>query len=441
VRDGAVHRHAVELHAITDDLTLKGAESVQELNGMIGSAYNKLMKFMSGLRTVTGNKLAEEFTRFVAWDSIRQVTDLAVEQGVMNEATARAYMQTFVNRTQGNYLASQRPLMFSGPVGQAIGLFQTYQFNMAQQLLRHVADGDRKTAAMILGLQGTIYGMNGLPAFQAMNMHLIGNAACNKEHKDVFSVAFGTMNKDAAEWVMYGAASNMLGLFHPDLKFNLYSRGDINPRNATIVPTSFEDVPIVSATSKIFNSVIETAGKLMDGGAPATTILQGIEHSGVNRSLMGLAQAAEALSNPNYQGFSTTNAGNISAMVDLHSVATWGRFAGARPLDEAIAIDAGFRYNSYHAKDMANIKALGETVKTKVIGNQRLDPADVEVLAKEYVKNGGRQQNFNKFMTDIYKRANTSQANIIADNLKNPYSKQMQELMGGRMRDFTNSEQ
>ena len=64
---------------------------------------------------------------------------------------------TFVNRVHGNYIASQRPIAFQGPVGQAMSLFQTYQFNMLQQLFRYVENGEAKTLAILAGLQTTIF--------------------------------------------------------------------------------------------------------------------------------------------------------------------------------------------------------------------------------------------------------------------------------------------
>lgn len=437
--EGAVSRHSQEVHAINDELTLRGTESVAELNGKMGNAYNKTINLMQWLRAKTGNGFAEEFTRFVAWDSMRQMTAIAEQYGLMDAKIAASYRNTMVNRTQGNYLASQRPLMFSGPVGQAVGLFQTYQFNLAQQLLRHVAEGNGKTAAMMMGLQGTIYGMSGLPAFQAANTYLIGNASGNAQHKDLYSAAYGSLNHDAAEWLMYGAASNALGLFHPDLKWNIYTRGDINPRQATIVPTNFADIPAVSGTAKLFSSLIDTADKLQEGANAGTTILQGIEHAGVNRSLAGIAQTLEAFTNPNYQSFSTTNGGAVSATNDLISLANLGRILGAKPLDEAVAIDYGFRKTAYQMADQSRLAQFGEVMKSQVIGGHPITEDMTHKFLADYVHAGGKQENWNKYMLDIYKKANTSQANDIAKHLNTPYGKSMQELMGGRyLKDFTN---
>jgi len=433
-REGAVTRHAQELHAIYDEGALIGTESVAELNSKLTNMYNGTMQIMDWVRRKTGNGFAEQFTRFVAWDSMRQITALAEKHGILDAVTSKSYRNTFVNRTQGNYLASQRPLMFSGPAGQALGLFQTYQFNLAQNLFRHVAEGNSKSIAMMAALQGAIYGASSMPGFQAINTYLIGTAGGNPEHKDLFTAAFGSLNHEAAEWLMYGASSNMLGLFSPDLKMNMYTRGDLNPRSATIVPSSFEDIPIVKGTIKMLGSVIDTAGKLIEGDAsPARTILQGIEHAGVNRSLAGMAQVAEAFFNKDGKSYSTTNAGNLSATNDLASLANLGRVIGARPLDEALAIDEGFRYTQYQAADQARLDRLGTIVKSKVIGGEKLDKEELADFAERYVASGGRQENFNKWILQLYKHATTPQANEIMSQLNSPRAKRMQELMGGRV--------
>ena len=64
----------------------------------------------------SANKLAEEFNRYVAAGVMKDITDIAIKHGALDEKTALSYINTFVNRTQGNYLASQRPVLFQGPL-------------------------------------------------------------------------------------------------------------------------------------------------------------------------------------------------------------------------------------------------------------------------------------------------------------------------------------
>lgn len=420
-----------------DDLTFRGP-SDKGWGARLNDVHKKLRHAADTGEKWTGNKLAEEFNRFVAADVMKQMTDIAVKHNLMDGKEALAYINTFVNRTQGNYLAAQRPLLFQGALGQAIGLFQTYQFNLIQQMLRHVGEGHAKDAMTLLALQGTIHGMNGLPAFNAINTHIIGNASGNTEHKDIYSETYGTVGKDAGDWLMYGAASNVLGLIDPDLKINLYTRGDINPRHLTIVPNSPADVAIVQASGKFFGNLFETAKKLGAGGDVGAVLLQGLEHNGLSRPLAGLAQTLEGLENPMGASYSTSKRGNVIASNDLFSLANLGRVVGGKPLDEAIALDATFRYKAYQAKDRKKRQVLGEAIKSTMLAGKDPSQEQIEDFTEKYVATGGRQEQFNEWFTQLYKTANTSQANKIQQSLTSPFTKSMQDIMGGaELRDFS----
>lgn len=421
-----------------DELSFNPKDSATSWDSKINGIYSKLKTAGDVGERLTGNKLAEEFNRFVAADVMKQMTDVAVNRNLMSAKEQLAYINTFVNRTQGNYLAAQRPMMFQGPIGQAIGLFQTYQFNLIQQLLRHVGEGHGKDAMTLLALQGTIHGMNGLPAFNAVNTHLIGTASGNTEHKDAYSTVYGVVGKEAGDWLMYGAASNAMGLLHPDLKVNLYTRGDINPRHLTIVPTDPSQVPIVQATGKVFANIFKVAKTLGAGGDISSTLLQGMEHNSISRPLAGLAQTLQGLDNPLATSYSTSKRGNVIASNDLFSLANLGRVVGGKPLDEAIALDATYRFKSYALKDTKRRQTLGAAIKSNMIAGREPTQEQIEQFAFDYAKAGGRQQEFNKWFTQLYKDANLSQSNKIQQSLTSPFTQSMQKIMGGReLRDFT----
>lgn len=442
VENGFASRHLMDYQGIIDDLALTGVESVKDLESKASLAYAKFMKFGDLAEKWTGNKAAEEFNRFVSANIMKQITDVAVSQGVLEEKNALSYINTFVNRTQGNYQASQKPLLFQGAVGSAVGLFQTYQFNLAQQLLRHVAEGASKDAAITLGLQSSVYGLHGLPGFDQINAHIIGTMSGNKDHKDLYDATYGLAGKNVGDWLMYGMASNVFGLFHPDLKMNLYTRGDINPRYTSIIPTSLPDVPIVSATAKLFSSLKEGITKSAAGGDTWTSMMQAIEHAGINRPLAGLATSLEALGNPGMQSYSTSTKGNVVVANDLMSLANLTRIAGGKPLDEAIALDAGYRLDAYKKQDTMVRNALGETIKSTVIAGGTPSEDQINTFAAAYAKGGGKQQEFNQFMIDTMKKANTSQVNEIVRHLKNPQAQSMQAIMGGyELGDFSNRNQ
>lgn len=377
--------------------------------------------------TFTGNNFAEQFTRFVSADVMRQMTDPLVAAGKMGAKEQDAYISVFVNRVQGNYTASQRPIMFQGTIGAAVGLFQTYQFNMFQQLFRHIENRDGRAIAVMGGLQTSVFGLNGLPMFEAINTHLIGQANINEGHQDAYSFAVRAAGKPLADWALYGSAS-AFPIF-TDKMPALYTRGDLNPRHVTIVPTSFDQVPVVEASSRFVGNLIGMAKQIGNGNTAVGTMLYGLEHNGLSRPLAGIAQSI--------QGFTTTGGGNlISAASDFNAIATASRILGAKPMDEALALNAMFRTNAYKAADRARQEDLGTVVRQR-IRDGNLQESEILDFQSRYAAVGGRIDGFGAAMQRWTKGATQSVVNKLADSQKTSYGQRMNEIMGGDRLDDT----
>ena len=417
--NGFIREISEQLNTVLDNAALVGTETPVALQTRMGAMVEASKSLAEKAEKWTGNKHAEEMNRFVTADIMKTWTDVAIKQGKMDAQEALAYINTFVNRVEGNVIASQRPLIFQGAVGQSIGLFQSYQFNLIQQMFRYVSEGSSKDAAMLLGLQGTFYGIQGLPAFQAINQHVIGTASGNSRHIDAYDSIYGVAGKNLGDLLTYGLASSIL-------QTNLYSRGDINPRQVTIIPTALNEVPVIGATVKFFGSLADTAKRISAGGAVWETLLQGIEHNGVSRPLAGLAQTlqATAVGTP----MSTNSKGDILFTNDLVSIATMSRLAGGRPLDEAIVNDGVFRIHSYQTYDHNRMNTLAAAVKSNAQVGADINYGE---FAAQYAARGGRQVQFNKYMVDKIKQAGVSQSEKIISQLQNPFAQKVQVLMGG----------
>lgn len=410
--------HISEALARGDASKLQGAIDGLKQLGVIGER-------------ITGNKLAEEFNRYIAAGVMKDITDIAVKHGLMRRDRALSYINTFVNRTQGNYLASQRPTVFQGPIGQAIGLFQTYQFNMLQQIFRHIGDGNVRNVATMMGLQASVYGLNGLPAFNAINTYLIGQAGGNREHKTLYDAVLSGAGKEAGEWLLYGGLSNGLSLVHPDLKINMYSRGDINPRHVTLIPTDPTKVPIYQATERLLANAKESYSKVAMGADVWSTFLRGLEQNGISRPLAGLAQVLEAAGREDKKLISMNRNGNMQAAHDLWSLSSLMRIAGAKPLDEAIVNDMVFRNNSYRAADAEKRKVLSEGIKQSIIGGKEPDEAQLRQFAEEYARTGGKQKEFAAWYAGLYRNATVSQAEQLRQHASGAEIQGLQIIMNG----------
>lgn len=424
VANSDIKTHLGDYHSFIGDLAMR--PDFKAFSAGVDRAVEKVS-------TLTGNNWAEQFTRFVSADVMRQVSDPLVEAGKLSLKEQNAYISTFVNRVQGNYVSSQRPIVFQGVLGSAIGLFQTYSFNVLQQLLRHVGDGNTRAAATMFGMQAGLFGLNGTPMFEAVNTHLIGNLPINQGHYDAYSVTPSVLGKDVGDWLMYGTASAFPAF--GDKWPALYSRGDINPRNITMIPINPKDIPAIDASIRVVTNIADMGSKLIHGANIGPTLLQGLEHNGINRPLAGFAQVIGGQS-------TTSKGGLISASSDLSLIATASRIAGAKPQDESLALNANYRVQAYRAADRDRMEFLGERVKGYLYKNQ-FPPDDVmDGFMKDYASSGGRVENFNHAMQAWAKDANVSVVEKLRNKMNSSYGQRVNEIMGGTpLEDYQNQPQ
>ena len=412
---GAVKNGRAIFHDMLDDLALQPKMLPKEWSAKVDGWIEKGAKF-------SGSERAEEFTRYVTANVMHQLTEPLVQAGKMAAAEQNSWISTFVNKVQGNYVASQRPILFQGTLGSAIGLFQTYQFNMFQQLFRHIENKDWRTLAVIGGLQSTLYGMHGLPFFDAVNTQIIGGANTNPGHYDLYTAAVQAFGKEAGDWLMYGSAS-AFPLFGEQAPA-LWSRGDLNPRSITMIPVNPADVPAFQGSMKAIAAVMGIAQQAMGGASLKDALLFGLEHNGMNRPLAGLAAAV--------QGYSTTSQGDlISANNDFLSIATAARLMGAKPMDEAIALNTVYTSRAYEAMDKDRIDKLGTVIKQKLRNKEQISEDDWTDLMGKYAAAGGRIEGFQKAVMRWDKVANTSITEQVMRHNQTAKGQRMVLLLGG----------
>lgn len=413
---GAIREPLLQHHAMIQDVALLPNFNASKYSRTLDEAIEKGAKW-------TGNNFVEEFTRFVAADAMRQMTDPLVKAGAMTLKEQNSWIQIFTNRVQGNYVATQRPIAFQGTVGAAIGLFQTYQFTFLQQLFRHIENKDLKTIAILGALQSGLYGFNGLPLFDAINTHLIGMANMNEGHQDAYSAMAKAVGKEAGDFFMYGAAS-ALPIFSEQMP-GLFTRGDLNPRHVTILPnpTRPDQIPIYSMGSRLFSSLKSAGEQMVDGVDMSTAMLFAAQHQGVSRPLAGLATVLH--------GASTSSKGSlVAAHNDMFSIATATRLIGAKPVNEAIAQNHFFRLNAYKAYDRERIEKLGVSIKQKLRTNTFTEEDALDFMAK-YAASGGRIENYSQAMQRWMRNAKQSDVNRLMNAHRSVYGQRLLEVMGG----------
>lgn len=414
---GAIKTDPQLLRAAMDAVPMT-ADAIKSQKG-IADYVSTLSKRVGELGAkYTGNNLAEDFVRFQAAHAMWRV---ASEAGITNGAELASYINTYVNRVHGNYLASQRPSLFQGPIGQAIGLFQTYQFNMIQQMTRYLQQGDRSAVVAATALQNTIFGMQGNPLFYQLNSY-IGNS--NRQNQDIVSTVGATVGssqlgwQDPARWVLYGLGANAL-------QVNLYSRGDLTPRYATVVPDRIQDIPAISIPTKAIGSFLDSMNMIAKGAGVAPSILHGLAHSGFNRPMSGLAALAE--------GGRTTSQGTLlNAYNDIDGWLIAATLAGGKQLNEAVLVDQYYRMQSYHSADSRRIQEVSEAVKLTIAGQRGiLNPDQTQAFLDKYVQAGGNLSRANQWLISQTKNSTQSVVNRMKENYHSPFGKRMRDMMEG----------
>jgi hypothetical protein len=231
--------------------------------------------------------------------------------------------------------------------------------------------------------------------------------------------------KEGMEWLMYGAPSNILGSA-------LYSRGNTNPRVWHVVPNPANptDLPFIGAFGQAMGSIKRSITSVKEGAPVWESVLSGLEHAGLSRPLAGMAATARGFTNEGV-AYSTQRSGNFLYENDLLSLASLGRIAGAKPLDEAIMQNNYFRVQGYAASDRNSRNKIGEAIRTTIQSGRDISNEQITNFAENYIARGGNQKNFNQYFMDQYKNASVSQAEQLSQTLSNRYGRQLQYLMGG----------
>ena len=391
--------HAIMMGAPNEATALSASERV----------WQTADKYFTKLQAPTA--FAEQSTQLFAARLADKIGNL---RGIKGEELD-AFITTFTKKVVGNYTSAQRPLIFQGILGQAVGLFQTYSFNLFQQATRHIANGNDKAVAMMAALQGTIFGAQSLPGFNIANQGLA--AWGGDDYKDAYSETRRILGEDVANAVLYGGASNLLGA-------NLWVRGDTNPRNITGIPITPSDLAQVSYYGKALGAMKQWGDSILSGGNIKVSTLEAIAHANISRPLTGLTELA--------LGAKTTTGGTLETAVgqDLLSWASAVRLLGAKPMQEALTSESTYKFGVIRAKEQKELNDLAYALRTEMLADKGTVSQDViSEYAKKYVEVGGHPQGFRKWYLANLSKATTPRAQLFADAIKkNPWAKTYQEL-------------
>lgn len=411
-------------HSIIDELSIQPGDTASKLEARMNSAFNIWHKASEAGAKWTGNNLAESMNRFVTAYTAKRLTELGIKAGVITAKDADVMINAIVNRVDGTLIASQKPILFNGAIGGAVGLFQSYQFRLMQQLFRFVGEGTKKDVAYMLGLQGTLFGANSLPGFHAINEHIVGQASTNPQGRDLYDALYSGAGKHGAELLLYGLPSNLL-------QNNLYNRGDVSPRHPLILPTSPSEVPAVGMLTKVYGAAKGMIQSGTETGNIGHAILTGLERNGINRPIAGMSMLAKAAVYQDGNVVLRTTKDTDLVTSQLLDLAQVSRLAGGKPMTEAVAVDAYYRHLAFSRRTNEKIAGLSQRIRQELQAGATTQELMDEYLG-EFVKTGRKQEDFSKWMMSVIKKATDEKAGVIPSMLSTPHGRTMQIIMGGQ---------
>lgn len=370
----------------------------------------------------------EKFARFVVADATRQHLDAL---GIpMTHQLYWPTINTLTNNVMGNYYRSQRPQLFQGWAGSAIGLFQTYSFNIFQQFSKYVGDRNQ-AAAWMAGLQVGTFGVQSVPGFRILNQY-IGEKTEGNE--DFYSLASASFDQPVVDFLVYGAGSALTRPLLDSKGLDFYSRGNLNPRTAIVIPTSLDEVPAAKFLANSYGLVANTLGAIAPGHDFSVEFAQAMAHNGLNRPLQGAFQLA--------MGEKTTASGttmykyeqlNPLTAQDWNYATVVAKLMGTRTMDEAIATDAFYRSQGYRAVRLQELASIGKTVRAQIRGSDGITPGEMEDVMRQYAEAGGNMRTFKRWMQNNYASASEPAINSMYQAVTSPEGRYMQSIMGAGM--------
>jgi len=305
----------------------------------------------------------------------------------LGDAGVMTFARNFVDTAVGNYSPAQRPTLFQGTIGSAMGLFQTYMVTLAQEIYRGFELKNYKALAKMMLTQASIFGGKSLPGFNEVS-NVIGEHF-SEDHYDFTTGTYKALPSGVADVILYGMPSS--------LGPAVYTRGDIQPRVPNLLGgvQNLAAVQIAKQTLEAGKALAGAAGDVGEDGA-AINLLEALSLQSVSRPI---ARFSELIS-----GHSVTKSGNqIADQQEVWSTqGIMARILATRGIREVKAREAQFQNSMYNAIDVEERKAAAHKLKTH-IRSGTLTPDIMEKVQEQYMRTGsasGWRSAVNKALID-----------------------------------------
>lgn len=286
-----------------------------------------------------------------------------------------AFARNFMDETIGNYTAAQRPALFQGTFGVAMGLFQTYMLTMAQSMYRNVQYRDWATLGKMLLTQSSIFGAGSLPGFQVVSEQIA--KSFSDQNIDLETGTIRAVGDPLANIILYGMPSS----FGPGIS----TRGDLQPR----IPNPFQadSIAAVNMTVQSYQALERVVSAAMTADAnTGKAMLEALSLQSISRPVARISElfSGQSITSRGDVVDSDVGLGNVD---NILSLSTLSRVMATRPLEEIKARQALHHNSLYQSFDAEKRRGVTNQLKS-YIRNGNLDSEKLEQLAEQYLRTG-----------------------------------------------------
>lgn len=397
--DGIRHMHSVEGRRLSELWAQEGfidqaVRQYTELTTNLKRAYlggSFTQKALDTLNGIQESKAVRLMASPSDW-SERKVREISMHTGFLaakqaypgiSDRAATIAAVSFTDRAVGNYHAAQRPTLFQGTLGAALGLYQTYFVTLAQHVYRGLESRNFRQLASMMLAQTSLFGMASWPGYNLLSEQVVSRF--NDQHVDLTTGTYRAFGDDAAELILYGLPSSLGAAF--------YTRGDISPR----VPTAMGEIAVFNGVKEGWNAAVQIVTKAAQGigqGTPIQSLFEALSLQSLNRPI---ARWSELITQS-----SVTSQGNTVTPVDEFwtVTGTFARLMGTRPMEEQVVRNAVHLNKLYETMDHERRQKVVSRIKT-ALRDGDLDDDLLDKVAQDYVRFGGSAKGWTAAMNEV----------------------------------------
>lgn len=332
----------------------------------------------------------------------------------LSEEEMHTFAHWFANQNIADFSPNLRGQAFRGVAGIPLGLFQSYGINILQRMFGYIEDRNMRTLATQLGTQWMMFGGQSLPGWPALNAYYFHNTDAKASEHGATSLnerIYDGVGKFWGDVLLTGVPSNITQMLGGSSGINMYTSGDVNPRNPFSLPPAASMIQQVGAgLFEALKTASEEAQNVKDGlGFEPGRFIEILSNYAPARGYRSLADLM--------LGEHVDRNGNISQEDTRWGVAGISRLLGMRTSDETKRSAAIWENSQAQSQRIGDMTAVRDMMLRRIDENGQLSDSDLQVFYRRYLTVGGTERGWKNWLKTTMEKTQYSRGDRRLDDL------------------------